>query len=75
MTEGTSTTEAPTRIPAAPDALVGVDWVCQRLGIAPVRAYEMAREGDLPSVRLGRAVRFDKAIVEAWIANGGTAGE
>ncbi len=37
------------------------------------RVYELARDGDLPHVRLGRAMRFDPAAVRAWLDAGGTA--
>jgi excisionase family DNA binding protein len=40
-----------------------------RLNIFSV--YEMARNGCIPSVRLGRAVRFRPEALEAWLASGG----
>lgn len=44
-------------------------------GLSLARVYELARDGDMPSVRLGRAVRFDPGAVREWIAAGGTAGD
>lgn len=35
------------------------------------RVKRMAREGRLPSVRLGRSFRFDPAALRGWIAAGG----
>ncbi|MQA92691.1 MAG: helix-turn-helix domain-containing protein [Gemmatimonas sp.] len=55
------------------------DWVVRRLGDGEPddkklqRVYRMARNGVLPSVRLGRKVRFDPEVIERWIAQGGTA--
>lgn len=42
--------------------------VARRLGIAKGLAYQMARDGRLPSVLLGkRAVRVPLARLQAWI--------
>ena len=30
--------------------------------------YRAAREGEIPSIRLGRYVRFDAADISAWVA-------
>lgn len=49
------------------------EWLEQNVGIPRERAYELARQGILPHVRLGRQVRFVPAQVEAWIADGGQA--
>ncbi len=38
------------------------------------RIYELARTGQLPVIRLGRAMRFDPVEVAAWLRNGGTDG-
>jgi excisionase family DNA binding protein len=43
--------------------------VARRLGIAKGLAYQMARDGRLPSVLLGkRAVRVPLARLQEWIA-------
>lgn len=39
------------------------------------RIYQLAREGHLPVVRLGRSMRFDPRAVSAWLAAGGTASD
>jgi excisionase family DNA binding protein len=58
---------------ADPVALRSAEWVAKRLGISTWGAYELAKRGELPCVRLGkRRVRFDEAAIEAWIAAGGT---
>ena len=38
------------------------------------RIYELAREGKIPSVKIGRSVRFSVQAVAAWIEAGGTTG-
>ena len=40
-----------------------------RLSIFSV--YEMVRDGRLPAVRVGRAIRFRPETLEAWFAAGG----
>lgn len=45
--------------------------VANKLNIPESRAYAMAREGTIPSVRLGRLVRFAPAAISAWIERGG----
>jgi excisionase family DNA binding protein len=51
--------------------LAKVDAVVERLGVSRYRVYELARDGLLPSVRIGASVRFDMDRVEEWIAEGG----
>jgi excisionase family DNA binding protein len=49
--------------------LISVPDVARQLGIAKGLAYQMARDGRLPTVRLGkRAVRVPLARLQAWIA-------
>lgn len=43
--------------------------VVLRVGV--YRVYELSRSNAIPTVRIGRQVRFDRAQVEAWIAGGG----
>jgi excisionase family DNA binding protein len=37
-----------------------------RWQVRPQHVYTLAREGDLPHLRIGRYVRFRLAAVEAW---------
>jgi excisionase family DNA binding protein len=46
--------------------------VAEMLDVPRARAYEMMRDGLLPSVRLGRAVRVDPERLRDWLAHGGT---
>ena len=54
-------------------ALVKADYVAGRLDITAARAYELAKIGLLPSIRLGRQVRFRPEDIEAFIERGGAA--
>jgi excisionase family DNA binding protein len=36
------------------------------------RVYDLARRGMIPSVRIGRLLRFDPEALQTWIAQGGT---
>ena len=38
------------------------------------RLYELAREGLIPHVKIGRSVRFSAQAIAAWLENGGTSG-
>lgn len=46
--------------------------LADQLGLSLPRVYELARECDLPVVRLGRAMRFDAEAVRLWLSAGGT---
>jgi excisionase family DNA binding protein len=39
------------------------------------RLYELARNGLIPHVKVGRSVRFSRPAVAEWIRNGGSAGD
>ena len=41
-------------------------------GIPKSRVYFLTRCGELPHVRLGRAVRYDPGAVREWLERGGT---
>jgi excisionase family DNA binding protein len=47
--------------------LLRVPEVARALGIARSLAYEMARDGRLPTVHIGKAVRIPRRRLEAWI--------
>lgn len=52
--------------------LIDADAVAARLSVDRYRVYELARNGQLPCVRLGRSIRFDASAIEEFIASGGT---
>lgn len=47
--------------------LLRIPEVARTLGIARSLAYEMARDGRLPTVHIGKAVRVPRGRLEAWI--------
>jgi excisionase family DNA binding protein len=54
----------------APDEssmLLRIPEAARALGIARSLAYEMARDGRLPVVRIGKAVRIPRRQLEQWI--------
>lgn len=44
--------------------------VAEMLNVSRAAVYRLARSGQLPSVRLGRTVRFLREAVEALLRNG-----
>ena len=59
-----------TASPGSPgDSLLTIPEVARRLSIPPSHAYELARRGELPTVRVGRKyVRVPRASLEKWLA-------
>lgn len=51
--------------------LLTIDEVAGILNVKVTRAYELARTGLIPTVRLGRQVRVDERRLIAWIEEGG----
>jgi excisionase family DNA binding protein len=52
---------------AAGPRLLEVDDVADYLGVRTDWVYREVRAGRLPHIRLGRAVRFRRESIEAWI--------
>lgn len=52
--------------------LLTADAVAEVTGMSKPRIYELARIGAMPSVRLGRTVRFSAEALLAWVEAGGT---
>ncbi len=42
--------------------------VSQVLGLGRSKIYEMMAAGELPTVRVGRAIRVPRAALEAWVS-------
>lgn len=58
------------------EKLLTVPEAAARLNVAPWRVYELAAQGDLPAVRLGkRTLRFSPAQLAAFIENGGSSSQ
>ena len=51
--------------------LLTVQEVSEILRVPRSRAYELARQGLIPSVRLGRQVRIEESALHEWIGAGG----
>lgn len=46
---------------------VDVARAAEVLGVHPWTLYRWAREGKIPSIKLGRSVRFRVAALEEWM--------
>ena len=54
------------------DSLQDAAWARDRLGLRSIqRAYVLARQGAIPCVRIGRAVRFDPEAIREFMKRGG----
>lgn len=53
--------------------LITAQDVAAQTGIPLQRVYALARDGHLPVIHFGRAMRFDPWAVRDWLARGGTA--
>jgi excisionase family DNA binding protein len=59
--------------PAVPlPKLLTAKDVTQATGIPLQQLYLLVRQGRIPAIRLGRAVRFSATAVAEWLAAGGT---
>jgi excisionase family DNA binding protein len=47
--------------------LLTVEEAARRLGIGRTLAWQLVRDGQLPSVRLGRLVRVPARALEDWL--------
>ena len=52
-------------------AVYTVPEVGQLLGINKNLAYELARQGQIPTIRLGRRLLCPKAAVDRWLSEAG----
>jgi excisionase family DNA binding protein len=48
--------------------LLSLPEVAARLGLPKGRAYELARQGRLPTIRIGKYVRVEERELQGWIA-------
>lgn len=53
--------------PAAERLLLKPDEAAAALAVSPRCLWGLTKAGDLPAVRIGRAVRYDLADLRAWI--------
>ena len=47
--------------------LMTVEEVAQYLRLNPQTVYRKAKAGELPAVRIGRAIRFRRSELESWL--------
>ena len=52
--------------------LLTAEPTAQWLGIPKATLYDKVRNDEIPHVRMGRLIRFDREQIERFIANGGT---
>jgi excisionase family DNA binding protein len=57
---------AGTRSSLTANALLTAEDVGQRWQVNPTQVYRLARDGTIPSVRLGKYVRFRRDAIEAF---------
>ena len=55
------------RLAKAPEIAAAID-------LRLPRVYELARTGRMPTIKLGRSMRFDPEAVAEWLRAGGTDG-
>ena len=51
--------------------LLRIAQVAELLDVSVARAYELARVGVLPTVKIGRQLRIDPDQLDQWISAGG----
>jgi excisionase family DNA binding protein len=56
------------RLAEAPDVLT-VEQTAEVLGVGRGTAYEAVRQGQIPSLRLGRCIRIPRRALEALLSN------
>ncbi len=61
------------RVMSVTESLLTAQQVAVLLQVPTARVYELAREGLLPAVRLGRQIRVSASALNDWIADGGRA--
>lgn len=47
--------------------LLTIKEVAERLAVSEPTIYRLINRGELPTVKIGRALRFDEADIEAYI--------
>ena len=52
--------------------LIKVSEAAKLLRMSSPCVYRLARLGIIPSVRIGKSIRFDINVLEDWIKKGGT---
>ena len=51
------------------ELLLRIDLAAERLSVSRATLYRMIQRGELPTVRIGTAVRVPAAALERWLAS------
>jgi excisionase family DNA binding protein len=54
------------------EKLLLADEVASLLRVNKDRVYQLARDNQIPHVRVGRQVRFQESALKEWLSNGGS---
>lgn len=57
----------PRGVAQEPPLLLRVEEAARLLGLGRSKVFEMLGAGELPAVRIGRAVRISRAALERWV--------
>ena len=49
------------------DKLMTAKELASYMRLNPLTVYRKAREGEIPSVRVGRSIRFKKEQIDKWL--------
>ena len=47
--------------------LLAIRDVAPLLGVGPSRVYQLVADGELPAIRVGRAIRIPRGALEDWL--------
>jgi len=53
------------------DKLIKVHDLAEQWSLSEDRIYTLAREGIIPSIRIGRTLRFSPSAIQEFLSNGG----
>ena len=55
------------------EEILDVEGAAQALGVSTRMIYKLARQGEIPAMRVGREWRFALQNLRAWVINGSQA--
>lgn len=58
----------PNAAPRLDEPLLRPEQAAELLAVKPTWIYEAVRSGRLPCLRIGRHIRFTRAMLEEWLA-------
>jgi excisionase family DNA binding protein len=58
----------------SPEKLLNAEQVADVLGVPIAHIYRLSREDKLPTIRIGKYVRYSPSALVEFVANGGTTG-